>query len=313
MTAAYQSAATNAAASTNLAVSSIALVVLLVAIIGLWRMFTKAGKPGWAAIVPFYNFYTLLKIAGRPGWWLVLAFIPVVNIVVGSVVAIDLARAFGRGKLFGVFGLFLFSPVGYAILGFGTARYLGPGGVSPEPAEEVADTATPLREPNYLLLGGVVLVVVAAMAAIWFGFSWIGSANDDSLSQAKARDEVDRVGRQAIITFNTLDYRKVDEGLTNWENASTGTLHDEVVGRKASSKQAIESAKAVTSANVLSLAVTELNDFAGTATVIAAVEVTVTPDGKPAEKKYMRIQGVLQRAGDGWKLSGIGQVEFAQS
>ena len=313
MTAAYQSAATNAATSTNLAVSSIALVVLLILIIGTWRLFTKAGKPGWAAIVPFYNAYTLLKIAGRPGWWLVLLLIPVVNLVIGFIVAIDLARAFGRGTLFGIFGLFLFSPVGYAILGFGNARYLGPGGGPAEPAEDASDTEPQVREPNYVLLGGMVLVVVAAFAAVWFGVTWIQAANDDSLGRAKARDEVDRIGRQAIIIFNTLDYRKVDEGLDNWQNASTGVLRDDVIGRRESSKQAIVQAKAVTSANVLSLAVTELNEFEGKATVIAAVVTDVTPEGKPADKKYQRILAALDRTGDGWKLAAIQPVPLAQS
>jgi Mce-associated membrane protein len=316
MTAAYQSAATNAATSTNLAVSGIGLVVLFILVVGAWRMFTKAGKPGWASIVPFYNAYVLLKIVGRPGWWLVLLFIPLVNIVIGIIVAIDLARAFGRGAVFGVLCLFLLSPIGYAVIGFGDARYRGPDGTAGDSGDsgvDASDPATSVREPNYNVLGGIALVVVAAFTAIWFGVSWIQVANDASISQAKARDEVDRIGRAAIITFHTLDYHKVDEGLDNWLNASTGGLHDEVVGRRESSKQAIAAAKTVTVGNVLSLAVTELNVFEGKATVIAAVEVDVTPDGKPVERKYLRILGALERAGDGWKLSGIQQVPFAQS
>jgi Mce-associated membrane protein len=105
----------------------------------------------------------------------------------------------------------------------------------------------------------------------------------------------------------------VDEGLDRWMNASTGPLQGDVQGRRESSKQAIEQAKTVTSGNVLSLAVTDLNEFDGKATVIAAVEVTVTPEGKQSEKKYLRIQGALERTGDGWKLSGIGPVDFARS
>ena len=169
------------------------------------------------------------------------------------------------------------------------------------------------RGPSPVLLGAIALAVAAAAVAAWFAVSWISAAGDDSLGRAKARDEVDRVARQAIITFHTLDYRKVDEGLDRWMNASTGALHDDVVGRRDSSKQAIEQAKTVTSGNVLSLAVTDLNEFDGKATVIAAVEVTVTPEGKQPEKKYLRIQGALDRTGDGWKLSGIGQVDFARS
>lgn len=179
--------------------------------------------------------------------------------------------------------------------------------------DDSTETVAGRRGRSPVLLGAIALAVAAAAVAVYFAIAWISAAGDDSLGRAKARDEVDRVARQAIITFHTLDYHKVDEGLDRWMNASTGQLHDEVLGRKASSKQAIETAKTVTAANVLSLAVTELNEFDGKATVIAAVEVTVTPDGKQPEKKYMRIQGALERTGDGWKLSGIGQVDFARS
>jgi Mce-associated membrane protein len=175
------------------------------------------------------------------------------------------------------------------------------------------ETVARRRWPNPLLLGALALALAAALVAVWYGVSLIKTSGDNSLKRASARDEVDRIARSAIVTFNTLDYRKVDEGLNNWEAASTGPLHDEVVGRRDSSKQAIVQAKTVTSAKVLSLAVTDLNEFDGTATVIAAVEDTVTPDGQQPTNKYLRIQGSLQRTGDGWKLSGIGQVDFAHN
>jgi hypothetical protein len=102
------------------------LVFLLVLIIGLWKVFEKAGQPGWACIVPIYNIYILMKIVGKPGWWVVLYFIPFVNFVIGIIVAISLAKAFGRSAAFGVFLLFFLSIIGYLILGFGNDRYLGP-------------------------------------------------------------------------------------------------------------------------------------------------------------------------------------------
>jgi hypothetical protein len=92
----------------------------------MWKVFEKAGQPGWACIVPFYNCYILLKIAGRPGWWLILMLIPLVNIAIFLLVAIDIAKAFGQGAGFGVVLLFLLSGVGYLVLGFGNYRYLGP-------------------------------------------------------------------------------------------------------------------------------------------------------------------------------------------
>lgn len=101
----------------------IAIIVLCIA--GFWKVFTKAGQPGWAAIVPIYNIYVLLQIAGRPWWWLILFLIPLVNIIITAIVSFDIAKAFGKGAGFGV-GLWLLSPIFYCILGFGSAQYQGP-------------------------------------------------------------------------------------------------------------------------------------------------------------------------------------------
>ena len=104
----------------------ICLAVAIVFIVGMWKTFEKAGQPGWAALIPIYNVYVLLKIAGRPGWWLLLCLIPVVNFVIAIVVAIDVAKAFGQSALFGVLLLFLLSGIGYLVLGFGNYRYTRP-------------------------------------------------------------------------------------------------------------------------------------------------------------------------------------------
>ncbi|MDP8979743.1 MAG: DUF5684 domain-containing protein [Acidobacteriota bacterium] len=83
-----------------------------------------------ACLVPIYNVYTLVLIAGKPGWWTLLYFVPFVNIVVGVLVAISVAKSFGRSAAFGVFLLF-FLGIGYLIIGFGGDRYLGPEGATP--------------------------------------------------------------------------------------------------------------------------------------------------------------------------------------
>ena len=101
------------------------LAILVAVIAGMWKMFTKAGQPGWACLVPFYNIYILLKIVGRPGWWLILMLIPIVSIVVGIIVAVDLAKAFGKGIGFAI-GIILLGFIFIPILGFGDAEYQGP-------------------------------------------------------------------------------------------------------------------------------------------------------------------------------------------
>jgi hypothetical protein len=102
----------------------IVLAIAVLAIAGLWKTFSKAGEPGWAAIIPIYNDIVWLKIVGRPIWWIILFFIPFVSIVVYIILAIDMAKAFGKGTGFGVgiiFLPFIFIP----ILGFGDAQYQG--------------------------------------------------------------------------------------------------------------------------------------------------------------------------------------------
>ncbi len=118
--------------------SVIGLVVAVLIIAGLWQVFTKAGKPGWAAIIPVYNVYVLAKVAGRPGWWVVLYLIPLVNVIVHAIVSMDVARNFGKSKAFGLVGLWLFSVIGFLILGFGDAQYQGERG--PVQTQRVAQT-----------------------------------------------------------------------------------------------------------------------------------------------------------------------------
>jgi uncharacterized membrane protein YoaK (UPF0700 family) len=101
------------------------LAILVMVIAGFWKTFEKAGQPGWAAIVPIYNIYILCKITGKPWWWLLLMFIPVVGFVIAIIIALSVAKAFGRSQLFGI-GLAFLAPIFYCILGFGKSEYRGP-------------------------------------------------------------------------------------------------------------------------------------------------------------------------------------------
>ena len=101
------------------------LAVIIASVAGMWKVFAKAGKPGWGAIVPIYNIVLLLEIVGKPIWWLLLLFIPCVGIVVAVILFIELAKCFGKGAGFGL-GLALLSPIFFPLLGFGDAKYRGP-------------------------------------------------------------------------------------------------------------------------------------------------------------------------------------------
>jgi hypothetical protein len=103
------------------------VIILFLFIIPAWKIFTKAGQPGWGCLIPIYNVYLWIKIAGRPGWWLLLLLIPCVNLVVQFIVAIDVAKNFGKGTGFGIL-LALLPVIGFPILGYGSAVYTRPPG-----------------------------------------------------------------------------------------------------------------------------------------------------------------------------------------
>ena len=98
------------------------LAVVIVCVAGIWKTFEKAGKPGWACLVPIYNAFVILQIAGKPAWWFLLFLIPVVNLVVAIIVMIEIARRFGKGPGFGI-GLAFLGFIFFPILGFGSAQY----------------------------------------------------------------------------------------------------------------------------------------------------------------------------------------------
>ncbi len=100
------------------------IAIIFLCIAALWKTFEKAGKPGWAAIVPIYNTYVMIQIAGRPWWWLLLMFIPFVGIIICFIISIDIARCFGKGAGFGV-GLSFLPFIFFPILAFGDAKFTG--------------------------------------------------------------------------------------------------------------------------------------------------------------------------------------------
>ncbi|MEV5683848.1 hypothetical protein AB0L68_11800 [Streptomyces sp. NPDC052164] len=154
----------------------------------------------------------------------------------------------------------------------------------------------------------IALTVVAAGAAGWGGWSRYDAAHDDSAAYAQARDDALAAGEQAVQNMNTLDHQKLEQGLDSWESSTTGDLHKQLIDGRDEFVKQIQAAKTVSTAKVLSGAVTELDDRAGRAGVMVALRVTVTaPKGEPAVKES-RMLGQLTRTSQGWKLSVLGQA-----
>lgn len=101
------------------------LLIFIIIIAGLWKIFEKAGKPGWAAIIPIYNLVILLEIVNKPVWWIILLLIPFVNLIIAIILYHQLSLSFGQGV--GMTILMILLPfVAFPMLGFGSATYTKP-------------------------------------------------------------------------------------------------------------------------------------------------------------------------------------------
>lgn len=125
-------------ANSSIAAAGIGILVLLaifvifaLAIVAMWRLYEKAGKPGWASIVPFYNIFVMLEIVGRPTWWFaVILLVPIVQTVFSVIVAIDFAKSYGKGLWYGLGSLF-FPFIIYPVMAWDkNVRYIGPAAAS---------------------------------------------------------------------------------------------------------------------------------------------------------------------------------------
>ena len=163
-----------------------------------------------------------------------------------------------------------------------------------------------LAEP--LVATALVLAVLAAGFAAWSAWSWYQASNAGPPAPAQLRDQVLQAGEQAVQNFNTLDYRKVAAGLALWEQSSTGPLHTEIIKGRTQFERQIQQTKTITTARILDGALTALNPRAGTASMIVAVQITVTPASGSPVTKQSRLVGTLAKTASGWKLSQLGQV-----
>ncbi|SHN33281.1 nuclear transport factor 2 family protein [Actinacidiphila paucisporea] len=176
----------------------------------------------------------------------------------------------------------------------------------------MAPTQSALRR-RPLLAMALTLAVAAALAAVLTGWSWYGAAHDGDAAFARQRDAVLAAGEQAVQNLNTLDHGDLDHGLDIWEDSTTGDLHTQLTQGRADFAKQVQQARTVSTAKVLSGAVTELDTRTGRASVMVALRITVqAPKAKPAVKES-RMLGELTRTAGGWKLSALGQAPTGDS
>jgi Mce-associated membrane protein len=169
-------------------------------------------------------------------------------------------------------------------------------------AADATRPGTKLREP--VLAVAAVLLIAAVAFAAWSGWSWASAPRVSG--HATARDAALRAGEQAVLNFNTLDYHQASAGLNLWLASSTGTLHSQLSQDMKQEVQLVQGKKTITTAKILDGAVTQLDTTGGTASVMVAVDVTVTPaKGSPFTERESEI-GQVSRTATGWKLSSLG-------
>lgn len=176
-------------------------------------------------------------------------------------------------------------------------------------------TPQPSRNRANLIavLGIVAVLVVGAVVAIVVATSGDDKKDDNHLNEnaadpaevrtATARDDALADGRTAVEALNTLDHRDVEAGLDRWEAVATGDLLTELKDRREASAAIIRQQKTTTTAEILDAALSEFDEPAGTATLLAAVSVDVVRDGEEPENKRTRLTATLERDGDDWKVS----------
>ena len=122
---AQQSSGSAAAAGAAGISTLVSLAIAILEVVAIWRLFSRAGQPGWASIIPIYNTIVMLHVTGKSGWWLLGLFVPLLNIFVYCRMMVNMAQVFGRGVGFGIGNIFLpfiFLP----ILAFSNSPYVGP-------------------------------------------------------------------------------------------------------------------------------------------------------------------------------------------
>ncbi len=123
-------------------------IVGIILAVSLWKLYTKAGKPGWASLIPVYNTIVMLEMIGKPIWWIFLTFIPVVNLVISIMIVIDVVKAFGKGTGF-AFGVIFLPFIFIPILAFGNAVYSDPSGASANSGSTPPMPPTPAPTPTW--------------------------------------------------------------------------------------------------------------------------------------------------------------------
>ncbi|TNC28964.1 hypothetical protein [Amycolatopsis alkalitolerans] len=149
------------------------------------------------------------------------------------------------------------------------------------------------------------LAAVSVLVAAWFGWSWWNAAHDDAATRAQERDAVLSAADDALTALNTIDYHDPDPSVDRWVDLTTGQLGKTLSGDRQLQLDRATQSKTVASARVNQSAVAELDPAAGTARVLAVLDVQLSTNGSPSAPSRTRLNATLARTDRGWKVDSV--------
>ncbi|WP_244223728.1 hypothetical protein [Amycolatopsis circi] len=168
-----------------------------------------------------------------------------------------------------------------------------------------APTAAKASRRTLTWAAGIALAAAAAFAA-WSAWSWHAAATAPTSTAGAARDEAVAAGRTLVATVTTFDPQHRDQDLAHWQSATTGALQTTLPNN-------VPSDGTATAGHVLDAGLSDLDAEAGTAKLLASVEITVAKDGTAQPVRRTRLSATLARTASGWKLSSLEQLGVAGS
>ncbi|MFB4420275.1 hypothetical protein C5F59_004180 [Streptomyces sp. QL37] len=160
-------------------------------------------------------------------------------------------------------------------------------------------------------IGGWAVMLAALLVCALGGWSYAQARGDGDLAYAKARDAALADGRSHLARLNSMDGKSaasVRSGLTAWLAASTGPLHDRLESSRKKDTAELTESGATARGKVTDAALTALDERAGTAALIATVDVAITPRTGKGGTERKRFEATLARTGDGWKVKALDAI-----
>lgn len=147
----------------------------------------------------------------------------------------------------------------------------------------------------------VAFVALAALAAGWFGFAWLDAARGEEATYATERDAVLRAAGGGLGSLHTVSHRRAEADVDRWLAVTAGSLHADLRADRDAQVEQVREARTVAAAKVLRAAVVELDAAAGSARVIAVLDVRLAGE----EPQRRRINADLARSPQGWRITGV--------